>query len=321
MLLPLHHECASWYAAPLVLGLSGGRDSVALLRRLLLEGASLHACHIHHGIRGAAADADEAFCASLCAELRVPYTSYRVDVPLLADKCGESLETVARRERRRLLAEHARRCGCAAVVLAHHADDQAETVLFHLARGAAGLRAMQAVSYADGLTWLRPLLECRREQITAWLRELQQPWCDDATNAVPDVTRNALRLEVLPALAKAMGRDIVPILNRSARLQTEQASALQEALASLPILDPQGRLYLPFLVGKSLAFRKAVVHDFLHRAGVPDISEKVVLSVCSILAPGASAVCNLPGNYRARRRQKRLFIEPPACAEIEKEEC
>lgn len=308
--LPLSTECSSWFASPVVLGLSGGRDSVALLRALCAENVQVYACHVHHGIRGAAADADAAFCAELCAALQVPFAEYRVDVPQLARACGESLETVARRERRRLLADHARRCACPAVALAHHADDQAETVLFHLARGAAGLRAMLPVSYEDGLAWLRPLLECRRSMLTSWLQAQNQPWREDATNAVPDVTRNALRLEVLPTLARAMGRDVVPILNRSARLQSEVAEALQTALEQLPTLDPQGRLYLPFLSGKPLAFQKAVVHDYLRRAGVPDITEKHITAVCAILPADAPAsTYNLPGGYRARRHAKRLSVE------------
>lgn len=306
----LHPECAPWLAGSVALGLSGGRDSVALLHLLVGAGARVCACHVHHGIRGAAADADAAFCADMCSALGVPCKLYRVDVPALARACGESLETVARRERRRLLAEHAQACGCPAVALAHHADDQAETVLFHLARGSAGLRSMHPVSHIAGCTWIRPLLHCRREQITAWLQSQGLPWRDDATNTVPDVTRNALRLQVLPALSAAMGRDVAPILCRSARLQGEVADALQTALEALPLLDPQGRLYLPFLEDKPLPFRKAALHYYLHRCGVPDISEKIIMAVCAILpADAPTATCNLPGHFRAHRSHKRLTID------------
>lgn len=307
--LPLHPDCTPLLGEPIALGLSGGRDSVALLHSLLASGVQVRACHIHHGIRGAAADADAEFCAALCERLGIPYAEYRVDIPALAHARGESIETAARTERRRLLAEHARQCGCKAIALAHHADDQAETVLFHLARGSAGLRPMQPVSHAGGMVWLRPLLLCRRRDITAFLQQLEQPWRDDATNAVPDVTRNALRLEALPALAKAMGRDVVPIINRSARLQVECALALDSALAALPLTDPQGRLFLPFLEDKPLPFRKAVVHYYLRRSGVANISEDTVLRVCSILPPTAPAsTCNLPGGRTARRSHRRLVI-------------
>lgn len=314
LLLKTEPACEAWLAGDgVALGLSGGRDSVALLR-LLLErpGLRLCACHVHHGIRGEAADADAAFCADLCARYAVPYEQLHIDVPALAAARGESLETAARHERRRLLADFARRHGCHAVALAHHADDQAETALFHLARGSAGLRGIQAVSHQEGLVWLRPLLSCRRAEITAWLRGLGQPWREDATNAVPDVTRNALRHKVLPELNRAMGRDTTPIICRSARLQGEQAEALHTALAELPLLDPQGRLYLPFLANKPAAFCKAAVHYYLKLQGVSDITEEHVLAVCALLRPDAPAsMHNLPGGLRARRAHKRLCIEKP----------
>ena len=310
--LSIEPQCVAWLqgGGAVALGLSGGRDSVALLRLLRLRGVRVCACHVHHGIRGAAADADAVFCAALCEQLGVVYEQRDVDVPALAAACGESLETVARRERRRLLVDFARRHACGAIALAHHADDQAETALFHLARGSAGLRGMQAVSEQAGMVWLRPLLCCRRQEITAWLQTLGQPWQEDATNAVPDVTRNALRLRALPAYTEAMGRDVVPIICRSARLQGEVAQALQTALESLPLLDPQGRLYLPFLEGKPPAFCKAVVHYYLQQSGVGGLTEEHVLAVCALLQPGARAsMHNLPGGRRARRAHKRLVVE------------
>lgn len=305
----LSPHIAPYLADPIVVGLSGGRDSVALLRLLHSSGADLRACHVHHGIRGADADADADFCARLCADLGIPFELYRVDVPALARATGESLETAARHARRRILADHARRHACPAVALAHHADDQAETILFHLARGSAGPCGMQPVTEYDGVRWLRPLLHCRRAEITDWLRQLDQPWRDDATNTVPDITRNRLRLQVLPALNSAMGRDVAPILCRSARLHAEQSDALRTALHSLPLCDPQGRLFLPFLADKPRPFCKAVVHHYLRQCGVPDITEKTVLDVLDIISStSAPSVCNLPGGFRAHRKEKRLNI-------------
>ena len=296
-----------------VLGLSGGRDSVALLLLLLERGVRVQACHVHHGIRGAAADADAAFCRALCDKRGVPYSEHRVDVPALAAQSGESTETAARTARRAALAAEARRCGTRLVVLAQHADDNAETVLFRLARGAAGCRGILPVHEAQGILWLRPLSAVPREALTAWLQARGQAWVEDATNAVPDVARNRLRLEVLPALERAMGRDVSPILVRSARLQAETLAALESALAQLPLTDPQGRLYLPAVLGCPLAFRKAVLHRYLLLAGVPDVSESQVLAVEAILPADAPAArLNLPGNLFACRREKRLFIADAA---------
>lgn len=300
-----------------VLGLSGGRDSVALLLLLRQLGIRVHALHVHHGLRGAAADADEQFCRELCAAKEIPFRSVRVDVPALVRESGESVETAARTARRAALAAEARRCGTRCVALAQHADDNAETVLFRLARGSAGCRGILPVHEAQGILWLRPLLAHTRAELTAWLQQQGQRWVEDATNTVPDVTRNRLRLEVLPALNRAMGRDVTPVLTRSARLQTETLSALDCALAALPLTDPQGRLYLPALLPQPLAFRKAVLHRYLTLAGVPAVTEELVLAADAILPPDSPAAhLNLPGLFRAHRKEKRLVITDAAGAPV-----
>lgn len=310
--LPLHSHCLAYLNCPIVVGLSGGRDSVALLHLLQQHHCELYAVHVHHGIRGAEADADADFCRKLCAELALPFEEHRINAPLLATENGQSLETAARLARRAILKEVATRHG-AAIALAHHADDQAETVLFRLARGAAGPRGMEPVVRAEGCIWLRPLLDISRGQLTEWLTEQRLSWRDDSTNAVADVTRNRLRLEVIPALNRAMGRNVTPIINRSARLQSETLLALDFALAALPTEDPQGRLYLPFVLAQPLPLRKAILRRYLLRHEVPEVDEAMVLALDAMLPPDAPAARrSLPGGYTAIRRQKRLILEPPA---------
>lgn len=308
-LLP-HPACLPHLHGAVLVGLSGGRDSVALLHVLLQQGCCVHACHVHHGIRGTAADADAEFCRALCERLNVPFEQHRINVPALAEARRVSLETAARTARRELLAAAAARCGTNCVALAHHADDQAETVLFRLARGAAGYRGMQPVHAAQGILWLRPLLEYTRSNITHYLEALGESWVEDATNAVADVARNRIRLEVLPALNRALERDVAPILNRSAGQQADTLAALAEALDMLPLTDPQGRLYLPALADRSPAFRHAVLHHYLTRAGVPGLTHAHICAVDAILPPDSpSHSVNLPGGYRAIRRQKRLLAD------------
>ncbi len=299
--------------ACVVVALSGGRDSVALLRLLAMqEGLSVYACHVHHGIRGKEADEDAAFCDQLCRTLHIPLRTVAVDVPTLARERKQSLEAVARTERRRILAETARREGTSLIALAHHAEDQAETILLQLGRGSSGLRGMRPVHPTGDILWLRPLLHLRRQELTDWLNACGQTWREDSTNALPDVSRNAIRLEVMPAFNKAMKRDVTPILNRSASLHREALEALESALEALPLCDPQGRLYLPFLRDKKLPFRKAVLHRYLHQAGVPDVSEAMILAVDALLPPDAPASrLMLPGGWRACRRAGRLVLVPP----------
>ncbi len=312
-LLRLHPDCAPWLRQPLLVALSGGRDSVALLHLLLEQGCTLFACHVHHGIRGQGADEDAAFCRGLCASLGVPLELLRLDAPARAAEAGESLELAARRLRLAALAEARDRVGAAAIALAHHEDDQAETALFRLARGAAGPRAMRAVSEDVGGhrgIWLRPLLLCRRAALTAWLESRGLCWRDDATNDDPACcTRNALRHEVLPALSRAMGRDTIPIIARSARVQADTMEALQEALAQLPLTDPQGRLFLPALEGKSRAFTRAVLFRYLSLAGVPGVDEALLLRLEAILPPAAPCSrLSLPQGWQALRRHRRLEL-------------
>ncbi|MBR5886837.1 MAG: tRNA lysidine(34) synthetase TilS [Akkermansia sp.] len=297
-----------YLSRPIVVGLSGGRDSVALLHLLAEKGCELHAVHVHHGIRGEEADGDADFCRELCSRIGISCELHHIDAPALAAESGQSLETAARLARRAILKSAANRYN-AAIALAHHADDQAETVLFRLARGAAGPRGMEPISQAEGHIWLRPLLNCTRAQLTHWLTERELHWRDDSTNSIPDVTRNRLRLEVLPALNRAMGRDVVPILNRSARLQSETLLALDFALAALPTHDPQGRLYLPFVLAQPLPLRKAILHRYLLQQGVPQVDEAMVLAIDAMLPADAPVARRcLPGGFIAIRRQKRLLI-------------
>ncbi len=306
----LHPDCARWIDRPLLVGLSGGRDSVALLRLLQARGCCLHACHVHHGIRGAEADTDAEFCRELCESLGVPLRIVRVDVPALAKRWGESTELAARNARRSALMDECHRVNAAAIALAHHADDQAETALFRLARGSAGPRAMQVITTAWGACWLRPLLSCRRADLTAWLTKEGYDWRDDATNESPDTcARNALRHEVLPALSRALGRDVVPILNRSTRVQEEASIALRDALSQLPLTDPQGRLFLPALDGRSPEFVRAVLYRYLMMAGVPGVDEAMLRRLERILpADFPSSRLSLPGNWEACRRHRRLEL-------------
>ena len=208
---------------------SGGPDSVCLLRLLCLlrdEGfISLEAAHFNHGIRGAEADADQRFVQQLCRELDVGLTVGFAPVPALAARNGRGIETQARESRRAFLLEALERGGCDVIATAHHAQDQAETVLMHLLRG-AGLKGAGGMAAREG-RFCRPLLAETKAGILAYLEALGQPYRLDATNACPDNPRNALRLEVMPSL-----RRIYPggeaALGRFARLAAEAGDYLED---------------------------------------------------------------------------------------------
>lgn len=213
--------------------LSGGRDSVALLdataRVADQARIALVVFHVHHGL-SANADRWAQFCRDTCAMRGLAFAQRDVSV---ARGSRVSLEAAAREARYDALAELAREHAIQAVMLAHHADDQAETVLLQLLRGAGprGLAAMPAIGIDRGLQWLRPFLDIPRAALDAYVSRHALGYVDDESNADPRHRRNALRARVVPAL-----RDIAPgyprTLVRVARHQSDSA-ALQDALAAL----------------------------------------------------------------------------------------
>lgn len=187
---------------PLAVALSGGADSTALLLACAARWpGQVWALHVHHGLQ-AAADDFARHCAALCEGLGVPLHVVQVDARHAA---GQSPEEAARSARYAALAAMARQHGAAAVALGHHADDQAETLLLALSRGAGlrGLAAMPAQARRDGVLLLRPLLDVPGAHIRDWLRERGQAWIEDPSNSDPRHTRNRIRAELLPALDRA----------------------------------------------------------------------------------------------------------------------
>ncbi|HUK12750.1 MAG TPA: tRNA lysidine(34) synthetase TilS [Thermoanaerobaculaceae bacterium] len=184
---------------PILVAVSGGADSVALL--CLVHGAAealgcrAFAAHVHHHARGADADADAASCAELCAGLGVPFA---VEHLAPGRPRGASREAWWRGERYRVLEEARRRLDCAAVATAHTRDDQAETVLLKLLRG-AGPRGVAGIRRRAGSV-IRPLLDVTRAELRAYLVGRDTPWREDATNADPAAPRAWVRSELLPRL-------------------------------------------------------------------------------------------------------------------------
>jgi len=187
-------------AGTIVVGVSGGADSVALLRVLhSLRPADVVVCHVNHQLRGQASNADECFVAALAAKLGAAYFGKRIE-PAAA---SGNLEAAARRLRYAALSEVARAVGAGWVAVGHHADDQAETVLHHVLRGTglSGLRGIAAVgTLAPGVKLMRPMLHANRGGIDEYLVGLNQECVADESNADPAFTRTRLRHDILPLL-------------------------------------------------------------------------------------------------------------------------
>ena len=202
-------------ALPLVVGLSGGADSTALLLACAERWpGQVRAIHVHHGLQSAAGDF-ERHCEALCARLQVPLVVQRVDA---RPAPGQSPEDAARAARYKAFwaATQASQAQPAiqSIALAQHADDQVETLLLALSRGAgvAGLAAMPACWQRHGLDWHRPLLRVAGAELRAWLQACGESWVEDPSNQDERFTRNRIRARLLPVLEAAFPafRDTFP---------------------------------------------------------------------------------------------------------------
>lgn len=296
-----------------LVGVSGGRDSVALVLALCEAGYErLVLCHVNHGLRGEASMADEAFVVEFAARLGI-----RCEVNRVAKEFyeGGSIEERAREARLEFfgLVAARREAGDGQkrrVILGHHAEDQAETILFHLCRGAGGLRGMSLAQVVGSLELVRPMLKVRRVEIDAFLEECGQGFCEDASNASGEFTRNRLRHEALPLLGEVMGRDVVPQMTRALQVSAQEGEAMDAYLGTLGLYDPQGRLFLPKLSALPVGFQRRVILDYLKAEGIKSIDGATV-ERCLVLLDEKEKVAkvNLPGGHFLRRKEKRVFTD------------
>ena len=229
----------------IAVAVSGGADSVALLRRLLEERPSivLSVAHVHHGIRRAAADEDTAFVADLAAAHDLPFHLHRTDAPAAAATLHETLEEAARNLRYAFFRQLMVDGRVDAVATGHTLDDQAETVLHKLLRGAwtEGLSGIHPVLEERPGRILRPFLDNSHAAIQAWLLALPQPWREDASNQDLAHTRNRIRLQLLPLL-RTFNPRIAEQLARLASISADEEAYWQAELGRLmPSLLLPGR--------------------------------------------------------------------------------
>jgi len=231
----------------MVVAVSGGPDSVALLRALLVLRRSsppppLVLAHLNHQLRGSESDADEAFVRDLHSSLvtagheAVRLCCERIDVSAVAVAEGANLEDAARRVRYDWLARVAREHSVGIVATGHTADDQAETVLHRLLRG-AGLQGLRGIAgrrpLVEGVEVVRPLLDVTRAEVLSFLEAEGQSWRRDSSNDDPRFTRNRIRHELLPHLAEQYNPAVREVLARLARQAEEAHEELETAAVAL----------------------------------------------------------------------------------------
>ena len=300
-----------------LIGVSGGRDSIALLHWLVNLGYNkLIVCHLNHQLRGQSSAADARFVQKLAAKYRVGFELGAANVRALARKKKMSLETAAREARYSFFSRAAKRRRCHKIFLAHHADDLVETFLLNLIRGAGltGLGGMRDVSsrqiHGIDLTILRPLLSVWRSDIDKYVRECHLRFREDATNKNLAPTRNRIRNRIIPYLEKILDRNIRQNLWRTATIAAEEENWLDKEVPDLTNVD----LSVPKLRALPVALQRRAILKWLRVQNISGVGFEVIERVRLLLDPNVrTAKVNLPQDRHARRRAKTIFIErcPP----------
>ena len=326
-----------------LIGVSGGRDSVALLHLLVDLGYKrLIVCHFNHQLRGRSSDADARFVEKLAANynrkivgqaLRLPglQTGKRTtrpttrtedidfeldsaDVRVLAKKKKMSIETAAREARYSFFAKVAERRRCRTIFLAHHADDLVETFLINLLRGAGltGLAAMREVSTrhigAVDLSIVRPLLSVWRSEIDAYVRAHRLKFREDASNKNLSPLRNRIRHRVVPYLEKTLGRNIRQNIWRTATIAADEENWIDNQVRVSPNRDDH--LSVKELRILPIALQRRTILKWLRAQNISEIGFDAIERVRSLLDPTAHvAKVNLAKDRHVRRRAGNLFVD------------
>lgn len=309
---------------PVLVGVSGGSDSVALLHylagrraRTRRPGLDLLAGHVNHGLRGADADADEAFVRAQCKAWAIPCLVAPVDPRARRMARHESLEQAARALRYGALRAMAEGAGADRVAVAHTADDQAETILFRLVRGSGlkGLSGMRPAGHVHGVAVVRPLLTTTRAQVLDYLARHGVGHREDRTNEALGPSRNYLRHEILPRLSERLNPSIRDTLLREARLFAEADAYLEtrarRALPRILLNREPGKIALD---AAHLRLYPKVLQKYLLRSAlrelcgeVLDLSFAHVEALLSLLGSPSGTSVDIPNGVRARRERENVM--------------
>lgn len=295
----------------IVIGVSGGADSVCLLF-MLMEICRRYACslfvvHVNHGLRGADAERDAEFVRGICEQYELPFYLYEEDVSAYAKQHGLTLEEAGREIRYQAFEEVRIQTGAAKIAVAHHKDDQAETVLFRLFRG-SGIKGLGGIlPVRDHI--IRPLLCLDRQEIEQHLEERGLPYCTDETNAGNHYTRNIIRNRLLPMIEEEIQERAAAHIADTAELMQEAeqyiyGQALQE-FASVAVQDAPDRYRIKV---DGLLQCQPVIRQYIIRIAAErlarewkDIGNRHVKDVLELMTKGVGKSVMLPQGLMVRR--------------------
>lgn len=317
--LRLEKDCAVRPGSHVLLALSGGADSVALLHLLLGARESyplaLSCAHVEHGIRGGESLEDLAFVRALCDALGVPLYAAHVDAPAYARAHGCGLEDAARTLRYDFLYKTADAVGADVIALAHHAGDQAETVLLHALRG-SDVRGLCAMRYRRGRL-IRPLLDCEPAQLRAQLAAMGQGYREDATNADMAYARNRIRCSVLPEMERAVpgaGGALCRLASAAQRDEDYFAAQLEALrLRVIPLVDGAA-VEKAALCGLHPALLSRALVKLIAQAGAAPQGSGVIAQIMDALAQDDACVNLAGGAHAVIGRRYLCLVLPDASA-------
>jgi tRNA(Ile)-lysidine synthase len=316
------HNHALFAEKDLVLvAVSGGPDSTALLHALYRLGYNLHAAHLNHSMRGEEADADAEYIKQFCDDLRIPITSEKRDVPAVKHELKLSKQVAARLVRYEFLENAAKSCGATHIATAHNRDDRIETMLLNMIRG-SGSEGLRGIPYRRGI-FVRPLLDVSRVEV--------ESYCDlnniipriDSSNNSPAYSRNNVRRELLPYLERRYNESVRDCLARLSQIAAEESDYLQSIASNW--LTQRGGVPVSDFVIEPAALQRRILREYMRTVrdnrGLVDIShdtiERIRLNArfpLAITLPGGDWLAIGDGTSILLRRN--IAIEEPPHVEM-----
>lgn len=302
------------YGDHVVLGISGGADSMCLLfvlKKLMpVYGLTLTAVHINHGLRGAAADADEAYVESICAQWGIQYVCFREDIHMLAKKEKMTEEEAGRKFRYDCFESVREMYGAKKIAVAHHINDLAETVLFNMFRGSY-LKGMGGIAPVRAEI-IRPLLCLERSEIESLLDHEQIAYCTDHTNFDTNYTRNKIRLELLPYICDQINPKAIAHIAEAAQAAREAYSFICSAAARKlsDVMADDGGLDAVQMTALEEVLQKEIIRLwFEQKTGkLKDITREHVESIQRLLKNKDGKSISLPYGVCAVRERGRIYL-------------
>ncbi len=293
-----------------VVGVSGGPDSMALLHLLYTLKdeycLKIHAAHLNHMLRGMEADLDTEYVKNFCIKFNIPYSIKYADINSMAEKDGLSTEEAGRRERYIFFCDIAKKIGANKIALAHNMNDQAETILMRMIRG-AGLDGLCGIKPVRDMLYIRPLLFTMREDIEKYCRENDIAPRIDRTNFVPVYTRNKIRLELIPYIKKNFNKRIELSLSNTASLVSEDNDFINEYSDGIfekiaYIKNHRVDININDIRNLHDSIKKRIIRRaiFSVKGDLNEIENKHIELILSIIKQGATGgAVELPGDIKA----------------------